>query len=64
MALIRAFAPSIVRHLPPTKRPIHMAMLPIIWAPDPRLKVTSEPVGEVDAAIVKLIDDMLATMYA
>ncbi|MBT5433762.1 MAG: peptide deformylase [Alphaproteobacteria bacterium] len=41
-----------------------MAMLPIIWAPDPRLKVTSEPVGEVDAAIVKLIDDMLATMYA
>lgn len=41
-----------------------MALLPIIVAPDPRLKVKAEPVAEVDAAIAKLMADMLATMYA
>jgi peptide deformylase len=40
-----------------------MAILPIIIAPDPRLKVTSEPVGRVDDDARKLIDDMLETMY-
>jgi peptide deformylase len=40
-----------------------MAVLPIITAPDPRLKVACEPVAKVDAAIVKLMDDMLDTMY-
>ena len=40
-----------------------MAVLPIITAPDPRLKVTCEPVAEVDGAIARLMDDMLDTMY-
>ena len=41
-----------------------MAMLPIITAPDPRLKVTSDAVGTVDDQVRRLLDDMLATMYA
>jgi peptide deformylase len=40
-----------------------MALLPIIIAPDPRLKVKCDPVEKVDAGIVKLLDDMLDTMY-
>ena len=40
-----------------------MAVLPIIIAPDKRLKLKSEPVDIVDTVIVKLIDDMLETMY-
>ena len=41
-----------------------MSILKIITAPDPRLARTAEPVAEVDAAVRKLMDDMLATMYA
>ncbi len=41
-----------------------MAILPIIEAPDPRLRVVSEPVAAVDDALRALMDDMLATMYA
>lgn len=41
-----------------------MALLPIITLPDPRLRKVSEPVERVDAEIVKLLDDMLETMYA
>ncbi|MDP6352212.1 MAG: peptide deformylase [Alphaproteobacteria bacterium] len=40
-----------------------MALLPIIIAPDPRLKAVCEPVSEVDGTIRKLMDDMLETMY-
>jgi peptide deformylase len=40
-----------------------MAVLPIITAPDPRLKLKCEPVGKVDKTIAKLMDDMLDTMY-
>ena len=40
-----------------------MAKLPIIVAPDSRLKQTSAPVGRVDQTVRKLIDDMLETMY-
>jgi len=40
-----------------------MAVLPIITAPDPRLKMKCEPVAKVDAAIARLMDDMLDTMY-
>ena len=40
-----------------------MAVLPIITAPDKRLKQKSEPVESVDSEIVKLMDDMLETMY-
>ena len=41
-----------------------MAILPIIVAPDPRLKVKSKPVDKVDANVTRLMDDMLETMYA
>ncbi len=40
-----------------------MALLPILTAPDPELKKTSQPVKQVDASIRKLMDDMLETMY-
>ena len=40
-----------------------MAIRPIITAPDPRLKVFSEPVESVDDEIRALIDDMFETMY-
>lgn len=41
-----------------------MAKLPIVTLPDPVLRQVSAPVEQVDAAILKLADDMLATMYA
>jgi peptide deformylase len=41
-----------------------MALLPIITAPDPRLKVLCEPVETVTDEIRTLMDDMLETMYA
>ncbi|MBL6954373.1 MAG: peptide deformylase [Alphaproteobacteria bacterium] len=40
-----------------------MAILPIITAPDRRLKVKSTPVEIVDDKVRKILDDMLATMY-
>jgi peptide deformylase len=40
-----------------------MALLPIIIAPDPRLKAKAKPVARVDAAVRRLMDDMLETMY-
>lgn len=40
-----------------------MAQLPIIIAPDPRLKRKAEPVAKVDAEIRRLMDDMLETMH-
>jgi len=40
-----------------------MAVLPIITAPDPRLKTQAKPVDKVDAQVRKLMDDMLETMY-
>ena len=40
-----------------------MAILPIITAPDPRLKIISQPVETVDDAIRTLLDDMLETMH-
>ena len=40
-----------------------MAILPIITAPDRRLKVKSKPVDVVDASVRKLLDDVLETMY-
>ena len=41
-----------------------MAILNIIKAPDPRLKVPSTPLSEVDDQTRALMDDMLETMYA
>ena len=40
-----------------------MAKLPILTAPDPRLKKISTPVDKVDDEIRQLMDDMLETMY-
>jgi peptide deformylase len=39
-----------------------MAVLPIITAPDPRLKIKAKPVAAVDDGVRRLIDDMLETM--
>ncbi len=36
----------------------------ILIAPDPKLKAKAKPVAKVDAAVKKLADDMLETMYA
>ncbi|WP_142849090.1 peptide deformylase [Telmatospirillum sp. J64-1] len=41
-----------------------MALLPILTAPDPRLKQVSKPVEKVDDDLRRLMDDMLETMYA
>jgi peptide deformylase len=40
-----------------------MALLSIITAPDPRLKIKARLVSAVDAKIRRLMDDMLETMY-
>ena len=40
-----------------------MALLPILTAPDPRLKKKALPVAAVDADVRQLMDDMLETMY-
>jgi len=41
-----------------------MAILPILTAPDARLKTVSRPVDKVDDGVRALMDDMLETMYA
>ncbi len=41
-----------------------MAILPIIVAPDPRLKKVCDAVETVDAEVRRLMEDMLETMYA
>ncbi|MGH8218354.1 MAG: peptide deformylase [Steroidobacteraceae bacterium] len=41
-----------------------MALLPILEYPDPRLRERALPVTQFDEALGRLIDDMLATMYA
>ncbi|MBF0093289.1 MAG: peptide deformylase [Alphaproteobacteria bacterium] len=41
-----------------------MSKLTIIEIPDPRLKVKAEPVERVDESVVRLMEDMLETMYA
>lgn len=41
-----------------------MSTLHILRYPDPRLHTVARPVAAVDARIVRLIDDMLETMYA
>jgi peptide deformylase len=41
-----------------------MAVLEIIEAPDRRLNTPSSPVEQIDADLLRLLDDMLETMYA
>ena len=55
VTIITRFLPEII---------VAMALLPILTAPDPRLKQKARPVGAVDADLVRLMDDMLETMYA
>jgi peptide deformylase len=40
-----------------------MALLPLLYYPDPKLHTVAKPVQAVDARIKKLIGDMLETMY-
>ncbi|MFZ2008086.1 MAG: peptide deformylase [Stellaceae bacterium] len=40
-----------------------MAVLPIITAPDPRLKTVARPLEKVTPSIRRLMDNMLDTMY-
>ncbi len=40
-----------------------MAIMPILVAPDPRLKTKAKTVEKVDGEIRRLMDDMLETMY-
>jgi peptide deformylase len=40
-----------------------MAVLPIITAPDPRLKLVARRVDKVNPSLRRLMDDMLDTMY-
>ena len=39
-----------------------MAILELVKAPDPRLKLVSQPVPEVDRALKRFMDDMFETM--
>jgi peptide deformylase len=41
----------------------HMAILPILEVPDPRLKTISTPVTVFDAELKQLVEDMFETMY-
>lgn len=40
-----------------------MALLPVLIAPDPRLKIKAKRVAQVDSTVRQLMDDMLETMY-
>jgi peptide deformylase len=53
----------VAREAATTSKKTAMALLPIITLPDPRLRKVSQPVERVDAEILKLLDDMLETMY-
>jgi peptide deformylase len=41
-----------------------MAVRDILILPDKRLRLVSKPVGKIDSATRKLVDDMFETMYA
>ena len=41
-----------------------MTVLPLVIAPDPRLKEVSKPIEKVDDELRGFMDDMLETMYA
>ena len=40
-----------------------MAIRPLVFLPDPQLRLTSEPIGDITEDIRVLAADMLATMY-
>ena len=39
-----------------------MPILPLIYAPHPILKMTAEPVADINNDIRKLVDDMFSTI--
>lgn len=41
-----------------------MAILEILHFPDPRLRVTAQPVTEIDDEVRRIVEDMYETMYA
>src|ERR1700688_3448449 len=41
-----------------------MAVLELVKAPDPRLKLVSQPIADVDTALRRFMGDMVDTMYA
>ena len=47
-----------------TSKKYAMTVLPIIIAPDSRLKEKAAPVDTVDTCILELMKDMLETMYS
>jgi peptide deformylase len=53
--LLTGFGPS-----PISRR---MALLELVTAPDPRLKLVSQPVAEVDSDLRRFLADMVETMY-
>ncbi len=61
MLLRAAETPESPKHREVTET---MAILDIIVAPDPRLKISAQPVENVDADVRKLMDDMLETMHS
>jgi len=44
--------------------PAAMSVLPIVEIPDPRLRLVSKPVDEVDDGVRQFVADMFDTMYA
>jgi peptide deformylase len=48
----------------PIQTSVTMSSLPILVAPDPRLKRPALPVARVDAQTRRLMDDMLDSMYS
>ena len=50
-------------HRVPNSYLLDMAILPILEAPDPRLKLISKPVTSFDAGLRSLVEDMFETMY-
>lgn len=40
-----------------------MAILKVLSVPDPRLKIKAQPIEKVDSSVIRLMDDLLETMY-
>ena len=53
-----------IDRLPASPYIARMALRDIITIPDPRLRLKSEPVKEIDAGLRALVEDMFETMYA
>ena len=63
MGVKPAAAVDIDGRFPAAYLSLPMAVLPIITAPDPRLKLVARRVERVNPSIRRLMDDMLDTMY-